>query len=488
MASDAVLQALKRLSVEGFVALRRRGVEVGGLLLGGALGDEVKIDDFEEMPCEHRYGPSYILSEADRAKLEGALAQRAGTQPAVVGFFRSFTSREPAIEEADEAFVREHYPSGWFVYLMLHPISVEKYEVRARLFRDGVLLPEEGELSQPTAAEPAWVDLNEGLPAPDAPNDSLPEPGPLEPIEPESIQNLAVETVRKTDWPAESERKEFLSVESESHEIADPPVPPPPPRILPTSRITPPPQVYATERETEPGRRLRWWIPALVCLSCAAAGAWISRMAAPLATRDGHWKELRMDARPSGELVEVRWDAGSQGQSATRGHLEVTDGASHREFDLDGDQLRSGTLTYQPISGDVEFRLSVYAKSSEIAGGMVRLKAIARPEANPAIAMAATEASPPEQVSGDTKGGADRIAGPEVAAAPTEIHRVTPGIPEGIRSRMAGPVIIPVQVEVNRRGKVVRAVAENNPSADSGIPLPGRSGAEVGVRVAVPAG
>jgi hypothetical protein len=190
-------------------------------------------------------------------------------------------------------------------------------------------------------------------------------------------------------------------------------------------------------------------------------------MAAPAATRDGHWKELRMDARPSGDLVEVRWDAGSQGQAATRGRLEVTDGASHREFDLDGDQLRSGTLTYQPVSGDVEFRLSVYGKSAEIAGGMVRLKAIARPAANPGGAIAANEASPPEQVAGDTKGGADRTAGPGVAVAPAEIHRVTPGIPEGIRSRMAGAVIIPVQVEVNRRGKVVRAVAEKNPGGDS---------------------
>jgi len=258
MASDVVLQALKRLSVEGFVALRRRGVEVGGLLLGGVQGDEVKIDDFEEMPCEHRYGPSYILSEADRAKLEGALAQRAGTQPAVVGFFRSFTSREPAVEAADEAFVREHYPRGWFVYLMLHPISVEKYEVRARLFRDGVLLPEEGELPQPTAAEPPSVYVDQRMPAPDAPNDSLPEPGPLAPIEPASIHDLPAEPVRGSDWRAEPERKEFLHVEPENHEVASPPIPSPPPRILPPPRVTPSPQVYAAERETEPGRRLRW--------------------------------------------------------------------------------------------------------------------------------------------------------------------------------------------------------------------------------------
>src|SRR5579863_5924192 len=122
---DRIVLELRTLAINGFVSLPRRGVEVGGILFGKAGSGEVRIEGFEEVSCEHRYGPSYALSDADRSALSEVLtARRGGTLP-VVGFFRSFTSRDPVIEQADETFVREHFPSGDFVYLMLKPLSVE---------------------------------------------------------------------------------------------------------------------------------------------------------------------------------------------------------------------------------------------------------------------------------------------------------------------------------------------------------------------------
>src|SRR5258705_10618931 len=63
---------IDRMNIEimrGFGAVRRRGTEVGGVLLGRIepVGSHayITIDDFEPVPCEYAFGPSYILSTQD---------------------------------------------------------------------------------------------------------------------------------------------------------------------------------------------------------------------------------------------------------------------------------------------------------------------------------------------------------------------------------------------------------------------------------------
>src|SRR5436190_15824424 len=72
---------IDRMNVEimrGFGAVRRRGTEVGGLLLGRIepAGEHtfVTVDDFEPVPCEYAFGPSYILSPQDLQQLRKSLA------------------------------------------------------------------------------------------------------------------------------------------------------------------------------------------------------------------------------------------------------------------------------------------------------------------------------------------------------------------------------------------------------------------------------
>src|SRR6266487_3464264 len=74
MSASLVLE-LRARAIEGFVSLPKRGVEIGGILFGHARADSVQIEGFEEAACEHRYGPSYALSDADRAQLSDLLAQ-----------------------------------------------------------------------------------------------------------------------------------------------------------------------------------------------------------------------------------------------------------------------------------------------------------------------------------------------------------------------------------------------------------------------------
>src|SRR5882724_5710654 len=141
--SASLMRELRSRAIEGFVSLPKRGVEIGGILFGHVRGGSVQIEGFEEAACEHRYGPSYALSDADRAQLSELLAQRkSGGSLPVVGFFRSFTSREPLIEAVDEEFVREHFPHGDFIFLMLQPLSAQNCVASFRFFRDGELQPE----------------------------------------------------------------------------------------------------------------------------------------------------------------------------------------------------------------------------------------------------------------------------------------------------------------------------------------------------------
>ena len=78
------LDVVRRLSLVvegGFRALRTRGLEVGGLLLGPFTpghGRITVIDDFEPIDSEHRSGPSYLLSERDKGQLENKLAHFVG--------------------------------------------------------------------------------------------------------------------------------------------------------------------------------------------------------------------------------------------------------------------------------------------------------------------------------------------------------------------------------------------------------------------------
>src|SRR5215813_1704698 len=65
--------------MRGFGALKRRGAEVGGILLGRCQNGPVRnviIEDFEPVPSEYLTGPSYNLSEKDLAAFDAAIARR----------------------------------------------------------------------------------------------------------------------------------------------------------------------------------------------------------------------------------------------------------------------------------------------------------------------------------------------------------------------------------------------------------------------------
>ncbi len=159
--SAPVVEGLRARAIEALLALPRRGLEIGGLLYGHGGPNALRVEAFEEIACEHAYGPSYALSEADRERSEEILTRRTqtGTTP-VAGFFRSFTGREPQVAVDDEKFVRRHYPQGEFLLLMLQPLSHERCMAEIRFFIDGELVPETQPI--PFVFDPAHMEAEAG--------------------------------------------------------------------------------------------------------------------------------------------------------------------------------------------------------------------------------------------------------------------------------------------------------------------------------------
>src|SRR5205085_4589199 len=86
--SQAIVD-LRSHVIEGFLSVPKRGAEVGGLLLGRVAKTDplaIAVEAIEPVHCEHRHGPSFVLSESDRSELERTLSRHRDDGVTVVGF------------------------------------------------------------------------------------------------------------------------------------------------------------------------------------------------------------------------------------------------------------------------------------------------------------------------------------------------------------------------------------------------------------------
>src|ERR1700691_4748332 len=131
------LDVIGRLSAEvmrGFGAVPKRGVEVGGILLGSIEPSEdgeqsiVRVEDFEPVACDYKRGPSYLFSAADGAAFDDARVrwQPDSTRAAyAVGYFRSHTRDGLALAPEDVGFVEQYFPSPAHIALRVKPFAPE---------------------------------------------------------------------------------------------------------------------------------------------------------------------------------------------------------------------------------------------------------------------------------------------------------------------------------------------------------------------------
>jgi len=170
---------------EAFAAAPHRGAETGGILLGRREEDRIVVEDFEPVPSEHRFGPSYRLSDADGDLLRETVEWfRGGAQPglSVLGFYRSHTAPEFELGREDEDLMRAHFAAEEDLVLLVKPSLMGTSETDFFIRRCGRLAPRPTMDAPPAPAPPPPM----SWPAP-RPRQSMPEPEP--------------EGVAKRRWP-----------------------------------------------------------------------------------------------------------------------------------------------------------------------------------------------------------------------------------------------------------------------------------------------
>ena len=359
------LEVIDRMSPEilrGLGALKRRGAEVGGILLGRSepgSPHRVWIEDFEPIPSEYLTGPSYRLSDKDRVALETAISKRRD-RLSVVGLYRSHTRDELFMDDEDMGIARRYFADPWNVFLIVKPFMMRPSIGGFFIWENGTIFRESSYQQFPFSrkelggGEAQAVRPTKPAPAPE-PAPAPPPPPPAPPV------------------------------------VAAPPPPPPP--------LPPPPRQqrysdapvfsYGDEEDLpeEPGSSKRWIaIAGFLCL--AAIGGYFgyrglndnkpSQPAAPppVAAPKAAVLPLKLAVEEKGDQLDVTWDRNSTVISdAQRGVLNISDGGTQRELELTTAQLKGGSVLYSRVSGDVTLKLDVYRYGQDTVSESIRILA-----------------------------------------------------------------------------------------------------------------
>lgn len=121
----SVLQRIARDVFEGFQALPYGGLEVGGLLLGTVEEDSlIQITGYAPLPCEHASGPSFLLSENDKANLAANVEKFASREDKqVVGWYHSHTRSALTFTPEDVNVHNKFFGKASNVALVLTPCA-----------------------------------------------------------------------------------------------------------------------------------------------------------------------------------------------------------------------------------------------------------------------------------------------------------------------------------------------------------------------------
>jgi len=155
--APAVLNAACMAAMTGLRKLAKGGLEVGGLLFGKRANGLIRILASRPIECEHRLGPSFVLSERDRALLQNVLLGfRSDSELApleLLGCYFSHSRHGAALTERDVELCQQYFPKPDQIALLLIP-SLSGVVRGTLLARDaqGALIPchafEHSELGQ----------------------------------------------------------------------------------------------------------------------------------------------------------------------------------------------------------------------------------------------------------------------------------------------------------------------------------------------------
>ncbi len=314
---DAMLQDVMR----GFGAVPKRGAEVGGILLGHVEAGVIVIDGFEQVPCDHRLGPGWQFSDAEKGRVAAALAVSRPMK--AVGIWRSHTDEGLSPRAQDQSLFDQHFspasepPSA--VLLLIQPFAT-------RLSQAGFFHRRGPALESTTPAEFPFA--------------------------------------RKQLGGGKRERRSRPSDASE--------MPPEMPPEMAASASQPAPSAAAGKVAQPVITRIRARKSVVAAaLTMAVVLGWSGGFFAGRSLTHPPEPEhyaLALAVKPQPDGRRVVWNPRSPVfRTATHGQLVVRSADGDKTVPLDLDQLRAGWLLYSDATGSVRFSLEI----RQMAGSVV---------------------------------------------------------------------------------------------------------------------
>jgi proteasome lid subunit RPN8/RPN11 len=327
--SLVVIEEIRREVSEGFQKLSRGGIEVGGVLYGTRDGREVRLLAIRPIACEHARGPSFQLSDNDRAALEQQLAQNK-EDPHLegmmcLGWFLSHTRTEIALSDSDVEVFATYFPDPWHSTLVVRP--GRGGSMRAGFFvreADGTINPERSYLEFNFPDRLAAI-FDRG-PRPER------APG-------EHRGGFGQAAAALAPRPTPDFVRSPLAL----------------PEQLPGLLAGGPPGGPGAQLEpAEPSRKWLWlvaWGLAVVLVAAFGVRYYLAQnitepIALSIIEREGQ--------------LQIEWDPAARPvKNAAGASLEIIDGTEVHTIPLSPQHLAGGRFTYQRVGGDVQVRMTV---------------------------------------------------------------------------------------------------------------------------------
>jgi proteasome lid subunit RPN8/RPN11 len=336
-------EAVERIQIEvlrAAAASPGHDLEAGGILLGKTEVIEERsitlIVDFVPVPCSHRHGPTYRLSENDVIDFESALARFTTDARglSIVGYYRSHNRDDLYLSTDDLNLIDRYFPEPDKVFLLVKTLP-------SGACTAGFFFWENGRIQ----SEFTYLEV------------------PLAPVQSLPLAELMRPTALKMD---------NLPTPRDAHQ------PQPVSKVSATATLT------ARQRPVWLSRSFAAMV-GFVLITLAMLSYWQSKRlrsegTSPITTSGS----LGLRVQRRAESLALTWDPNSRDiQSAQRATLYIVEGNNQRTIDINAKQLRQGTIAFDPTGDDVGLRLEIVRAGQPIATENVRLLLPANPTALP---------------------------------------------------------------------------------------------------------
>ncbi len=348
--TDPAVESMRQAAMAGLQKVPKRGLEIGGVLLGRIDGNTVRVEQWREIECSHAEGPGFELSETDEQRLREMLDQATAdpdiSRFQVVGWFRTRTRGGVFLSEGDIDLYNRFFPGEKQIVFVVRPHMYEPAQAGFFFREPGGKVHGERSYAEFELENRRRLPL--GFDAARVPRRSSVSPAPV--------------SDRQSPPAGESPPGSRPQLGFDPSQMLGAPGSPPPTPRRPGSFGGDGRKVTLVEVGQPQG-----WTRNRVLLAAATVTILVVAVFLGVPAIEGV-RDASVGLRASdvgGELV-IQWNRSADVLAeANAAFMRIIDGAEELRVDLSPEELKSGTLVYQHRTGDVELHLVTLSGTRE---------------------------------------------------------------------------------------------------------------------------